>query len=303
MATVQVAPQQDFDQFDAIVDKTCFLLLSFHRFGNSKKVRNLSLNTQADESRFKHNKKLLELPELAAIVKADNAIRLLVDAYCIPYMEGTRICPWKNVPKVRELVKAYITVERPTLVDCAAEAYDGGVKQAEVDLKEHFNPLDYPTKEDFKKAYSASFQVRSFSTPDKLQKIDPMFFEEEEQKAKQMYQSAVSEFVSNLRVTAFDMVAELLDKLSDNDDGKKKRLRPERLQAIKDFIAGFDALNVASDSTLQGELKKLNALVDGVDVEQIRENEGFKLEFTQKVKELKSSMGKLVEVKGRKFRD
>ncbi len=219
--TINTTTTVEIEDIDGVVDKTVFLYIGFNRFGN-KKTADVEVKTDAKQSRFSKQKTLLECPELKAIERADSAIRLLVNAYCIPYMEGVRLVPWKNVPKLLGILKNYQKNERPLLVEACVNVYDEQVKQAQFELKEHFNQLDFPNKEQFRKEFSFVFQFKSFSTPDKLATLDPSAFDEEKEKAKELLKSATEEFVVTLRSTAYDLVSGLLDKLSSSEDGRSK---------------------------------------------------------------------------------
>ena len=76
----------------SLSDKTCFLRLNFGRFGVTRKV-DIGIQSEAVESRFTHQKKLLVSPELKAIAKADNEIKAQIDAICLPYDVGIRFAP------------------------------------------------------------------------------------------------------------------------------------------------------------------------------------------------------------------
>src|ERR1700688_4829118 len=152
---------------DSLIDKTCFLRLNFGRFGVTRKV-DIGIQSEAVESRFTHQKKLLVSPELKAIAKADNEIKAQIDAICLPYDDiGIRIAPNAALDYIYKILIDYKKY-RPTLIEAFLSVYNDQVNEAAIELKEHFVTTDYPLAEEIKKQFTFSYKVFSFEVPAQL---------------------------------------------------------------------------------------------------------------------------------------
>src|ERR1019366_8953012 len=102
---------------ETLADQTFFVSMKFERFGNLRKAH-VVMDTDANESRFKHSKTLLDSPELKAIADADRGVKLQVELLCMPTKAdiGVRFAPVANFSKIATILKSYQTVTRPGLV-------------------------------------------------------------------------------------------------------------------------------------------------------------------------------------------
>jgi hypothetical protein len=286
---------------ESLADKTMFLKLDFKRFGNVKKV-NLAIQSEANESRFKHQKKLLESPELNAITTRDAEVRAFVDRKCLPYDVGIRFAPNASVEEINTILSEYQNVERPMLVEAFISVYSAQVAQAQIELKEHFSGLNYPSEGEMRTEFSFSYQFFSFSVPGHLANIAPAIFAAEKEKAQKIMVEAANGVVEALCTTAHELVTHLLDRLSSDSDGKVKRLHKTAITDLTEFIKDFSTLNVTDHAGLANEINKLQQMLDGVDAEKIKHSDTLKTTLQGQLAAAAQSLGSLVEVKGRKFR-
>lgn len=297
----------EITNLESLAEKTVFLSLKFGKFGNIRRA-DVKIETTANESRFHHNKTLLDSPEFKAIGKADLAVKTLVDSLCLPesYDAGIRFLPRKSIKTARNILKEYQDAGRPALIAALVSVWDDQVKAAELELKEHFDPKYYPAKEDVAKEFTFDYQFITFGTPKALQEIDPEIYEEEIQKAHAHIMEAAEQVVLAMRATAHGLVSKLADGLSGTSsvDGAGKKLRDSQVTHLKEFINGFDIKNVGNDSALKSEMDKLALLLEGVDIEHIRNSDTLKVNLAEQVQEIAKSVAVLADIKpGRKFRD
>jgi hypothetical protein len=286
---------------DSLIDKTVFLRLNFGRFGVTRKV-DIGIQSEAVESRFTHQKKLLVSPELKAIAKADNEIKAQIDAICLPYDVGIRFAPIAAIEQIDNILSDYAKT-RPMLIEAFVQAYSDQVVEAEKELKEHFDFADYPGTQDIRKQFTFTYQFISFSVPGHLKSVAPGVFAAEKEKAHEMLMEAAAGIGQALATTAHELVANLLDRLTPDADGKSKKLYAVHVTKLQEFLNTFDLRNVTDSKELQIEMDKLKAIMSGIDVEKIKNSETLRLGLQSQFKEVTQSIGALVEVKGRKFRD
>lgn len=284
-------------------DKTMFISLEFDRFGNSRKV-DVEANTTANQNRFAHSKRLLNSPELAEITKQDNALFKFLDApgRCWKHGKAIRFVPLHQVEEVYDRCTDYQNNVRPVLVQTFLDVYVAQIAESQKDLGPQFDAAQYPTVEDVKKEFDMTFQLLSFSTPEKLKVISPKLYAAEKEKAQELLVNAAEEIKASMRVLFQDYVAKLLDTLSPSTDGKKKKLHKSAVEKLQNFLNSFDMRNVTDDAELQVEVAKLKLIMDGVDADKIKESDNLKADLVSKFAEVNTSMANLVTVRGRKIR-
>jgi hypothetical protein len=298
-----------------LAENTAFLSLKFKTFGN---VRRVDLDAildvdpltklTADQRRFKHQKLLLDSPELKLISSADAAIRVRIEHLCCLTSDiglGSRLIPLGYADDINTILAEYETVTRPALVEQFIAVYPDQAVAAQPELREKWENDDYPTVENMRKEFSFTFRIYSQETPEVLRLTHPEVYEAMRDKSAQFLMDAASEVAQAMRAAAYELVTQLADGLSGkkNADGKSRRLTQPSLVVLQEFLNTFDIRNVTDDTALKVEMDKLRLIMNGVDVEKIRQNDGLKVDLTAKVGEIANSVATLVEVKGRKFRD
>jgi len=286
-----------------LADKTMFMSLEFERFGNSRNV-DIEANTTANQNRFTHSKRLLNSPELAEIVKQDSALRVWLDApnRCWKHGKSIRFVPMHQVEEVWTRCTDYQDNVRPVLVQAFIDVYLAQIAEAQKDLGPQFDASQYPTLDEVKKEFDMTFQLLSFSTPEKLKIISPKLYAAEKEKANELLISAAEEIKAGMRALFQEYVAKLLDTLSPSADGKRKRLHKCAVEKLQTFLSTFDMRNVTDDAELQTEVGKLKMIMYGVDADKIKESDNLKADLAQRFAEVNVNMLNLVAVKGRKIR-
>lgn len=291
----------------SLVEKTVFLHLRFGTFGNFRKSE-VELNTTAVETRFRKQKMLLDSPQLKSISKADLAIKTMIyEVYCLPgkELQGMKLVPTLRASKVGQLLKNYRDVTRPALIDAFMEVYESQREQAEKELKDEFNPALYPTTTQMRAEFEMYFNFVSFDVPAKLEKFDPELFKQsqEDHQAKIMF--AAEEIIKAMRATALLAVEKLHDGLTGvgSVDGKPKKLFAAHIENLKTFIGDFNIMNCGDDAELAEDMAKLAKIMEGVDIDKVRENDTMKDALLSGINDVANHMVALAEpTSGRKFR-
>jgi hypothetical protein len=286
---------------DSLVDRTVFLKLNFGRFGVTRQV-SVEIKSEAVESRFSHQKKLLVSPELKAITKADGETRSKIDSLCLPYDVGIRFAPIASVEQINNILADY-TKTRTALIDAFMTVYNFQVEEAKEELKEFFDDADYPLTHEVAAQFTFSYQFISFSVPGHLKNVAPSVFAAEKEKAQEMLMEAVAGISQALATTAHELVSNLADKLTTDSEGKKKKLHATAVTKLQEFLNGFDLRNVTDSVELKAEMDKLKEIMSGVDIEKIKHSDNLRAALQSKFIAATETLGTLIQAKGRKFRD
>lgn len=275
----------------SLAKRVLFLTINCKRFGNVRKS-NVKLNTNAKETMFQTNKKLITSPELKQIVNRDAEVKLSIIKFLLPYKVGVAILPSDSGKTVREILNAYKKIERPTLVKAFVNAYADAVKQAEFDLKEEFIASEYASVETVEAEFDFDFDMWSLDLSDDMK-----------EQAHEKIMEAAAGIADALALGAHEIVSKLAESLSSNSDGTPKKIYSKQFEKLQEFLAGFDIRNVTDSKELKAEMDKLKALMNGVDPEKVRENDGLRLDIQKQMSEATASLTAMVQNKGRKFRD
>ena len=286
---------------DNLVDRTVFLKLNFGRFGVTRQV-SVEIKSEAVESRFSHQKKLLVSPELKAITKADAEVKAKIDSLCLPYDVGIRFAPIASVEEINQLLADY-KAARQALIDSFISVYVQQTEDAKAELKEFFSAEDYPAIEEIKAQFTFSYQFISFSVPGHLKNVAPSVFAAEKEKAHEMLMEAAQGISQALATTAHELVSNLADKLTTDSEGKRKKLHATAVIKLQEFLNGFDLRNVTDSAELKTEMDKLKDIMSGVDVEKIKHSDNLRVDLQVKFQEAVKNLEPLIQAKGRKFRD
>jgi hypothetical protein len=274
-----------------IADRILFLTINCTRLGNLRTSK-VALNTNANEGMFHTAKKLLNSPEMKAIALRDAEIKRSLLPYLLPYKLGCSIVPAASGKAVEEILDAYEKVERPALVKALVDVYDQRVIEAQALLKDEFVASQYLTKEQVAAEYSFDYDLFSLTLPADLK-----------DKAQASIMSAAQSVNDALAAAAQTMVEKLAASLKPDADGKFGKIYDKQFTVLQEFIAGFDVKNVASHHALKAEMDKLKALMNGVDPEKVRNNEGLRASLASSMSEATVALTSLVQRKGRVFRD
>ena len=258
----------------SIFDRAVSVQVFIGAIGNSKKISTSLVEVAADKDRINVSKKLLDSPEMKAITKLDNEIRMYLYRMALPslFKSGVYLVPMTVVPEVEETLRSFKT-RRKKLVDDFLAAYEQRKREAATQLRELYFPGDYPTAEKIKETYKLEWLFMNFGTPGKLREISAAFFEEQREKMAERVAEATEEVTLALRKGFQDLVAHLADKLTPKADGTKKTFHGTSVEKVRDFISTFDARNIADDDELKTLVEQARGLLDGVNPADLRKDE------------------------------
>jgi hypothetical protein len=317
MATM--ATPTNTKQLHAITKDVVFVAVHFGVMGNSKKVRmdsdagssspmafdesgqavmqftnTIGVKTDAALDLLATNKRLLDSPQLKAIVKADAELRGWVYLKSLPYDNGIRLLHADLVPMIEEKLKGY-QAERQALVEGFMSAYYDLCLTAKARLGTLYNPKDYPTGDVIRAKFYFDWQYMSFAVPESIGSIDSGL------------QAKLSEVADNvqllMRESLLEMVSHLANRLSPDAQGNAKILHSTAVTHLQEFLSTFQFRNIANDSELAAVVDKVKALVSGVSAEGLKSNAQWKETVQAGMAKITNQLSGMVEnVPGRKIR-
>ena len=294
-----------------LAKKTVCLKLDFHSFGNSKKIDGgnievkddaQKIDTKVNKKRIRASKRLLESKELAQINSHFMMIKHYVWSACVPFEKSIHLVPIPMVPKVEEQLQKF-QAELPTLIKTFIKAYPELCKQAAKDLHSQYKAQDYPSPKDLASQFSFGWRYISFGVPDKLKSISASMWEVEREKAAERMKEAAIEIQQVMREAMLELVKHMADRLKEDKEGKPLTFHKSSVTKLTEFLGSFEFRNVTDDAELQKIVQQARSLLEGVDVDKIRDVGTTRQQISKGVNTLAAQLSKLTTKAGaRKFR-
>lgn len=140
-----------------------------------------------------------------------------------------------------------------------------------------------------------------FGTPTALSEIDPEMYEEERAKMAARIHNAGTEIVLAMRQEAVETMGNLVERLTDAPDGKKKSFHKSTVKNLTDFINYFDVRNdICGDDQLKALISQVKNVIQGekpntfVTAEELRTNDGLRSSIRDKLSDFQSKIDSLI---------
>jgi len=299
-----------------ITDKVRFLLVSKGSWGNSKTIKSSTLNLdpinerEPDFSDFSYSdtpkpktdprwvyvsKYLLSSAHFNAIQKSDELLGFKLDRLAVPSpLRGARMIPIKNLVEADKLLTAHVA-ERKALIDTWFESgdYPKEIENSKERLGPRFNIEDYPSVEELRRKLDR-FSWRWFQIgPADLQEVNREIFIREAEKNEAQWKEVGEEISRMQRLMMQELVTNLADRLK-QEPGKRKALRADSFNAIKEFLCGFSAKNITEDKDLERLVDRVQQLTEGIDPETVKTSDVLRDKMEKEFTEIKTNVDALV---------
>lgn len=289
-----------------------FVVTHFHMgIGKMRQIRNLKVETDADKSLLRHQKQLIDSPELEEIRSQDGKLRRWLDSKICRYSDSMGFLPKAFLPEVDKVFLAYQKLRRPKLVAAFMEQYRQleavdfeplSRSEEQGGLGEHFHRGDYPPSDMVEAGFTFQFMYKPVGDLRGLEGISDVIIAREVEKEQEIRLQAVNEWATALRTLGLGMVEGLFDVLKKKQDGKRTSLKDSAVNNLKEYLDTFDYRNLAGDTDWAKQVETLRKLMSGITVEKLRENESLQDRVVESLGQIKQQMGALVQVSGRRFR-
>lgn len=273
---------------DDILKKGSLVYFTCSIWGITKKVGGDVLKPGIDPEYIVNNKKKINRTYLEPISKVRNMARTFIYKKSLPFkIPGIIFIPRDMINAVDQQMQRYER-EFDAEVTTFENNYQQYVEEAREKLGKLFNPLDYP--HDIRRYFSFRWDFINFSAPDQTQIISNEILQREQEK----YQQTIAEFmetaITTLRTTFVEMVNHIVERLS----GERKIFKDSLIGNIREFINDFSALNITDDGELASAVEKCHRILDGVNVDVIRNNDRFRHDIANKMSEVKSQLSTMM---------
>lgn len=261
-------------------------------------VQDAPLAKEVDRRMISVSKKLIDCKEYKAISTLDGQIKKYIKSRCTDSLirNGIFLLPLALVNDVDQHVAEFKS-KREELVNIYGAVYPTRVDEALDRLGPEGNRSDYPAWERVRELFTFDLQYLSLAAPTVLGNINEKILAREQEKVAAQFKSAVEISCQSLREGMAEIVSNLADQLSGTRaDGQKKSILKTSVEKMTDFLAVFDARNLADDGALAELVKKAKNLFDGADIKTLRSDEAVRSEVAKGFAEIKEALsGMIVE--------
>lgn len=311
MATTKQAaakPAQKQTEAQTILANAVCLTLECHFLGNHRKIDLDELVKEAggdaegkfEAAQFNTTKKLLDTKELAPCMRKFALAKVYLRSVAVSahrvFGERTYLVPVAAAEEVDAQLERYAADLRTEAVALAGR-YKDAVERQKVALGAQFKAGDYVTPEEVIAAFSLDWAYVSFAAPERLETISHALAMKAHRKHEDRLSTAFDEVMRGVRQTAYDVMAELVERLEPtHKDGRKKGLRGDALDNLREFAERLPKLNsMVGDDKLTAVMKKVEARLAGVDVQRLKDDTALHTELRKVADEAKAALGKLVQ--------
>lgn len=256
--------------------------------------------------RVRARKRILTSESYWRVIQSADAIKeyLRHQAMPSPFQHGWYMIPIERVTAVDQKL-ATLGAERTG----AIEEFIGDVERIKRLDKEALGPLfeerDYPqSAEEIRARFYTRITYFDLGIPGRLKRLDQRLFAREQAKLEALQVEAAQWWRLTLRVLARDLVKHLSERLAGTTtSGKTLILRRSAVTHIEEFITEFGPKNITNDTELSGWVDRLKRLVAGIDVTELRSDEGARTALGTQLAKVTTALDSLVEaIPVRRFR-
>ena len=265
-----------------IAANAVFLYCSIGRLRTRKKLNVSAVDTHdISPELLKLTKSTLQSPELKTLAEHDAAILTWIRARSLPSPfsgKGISLLPVRLIEPVMAKIDEAQAI-RLTLIDSFMQSYDRCKQEASVALGSAFDERDYPSPDEVRKTFYFEVQMWELQAPgQKLKAISKDLYERELLKINSMWTEASATVTGVLMTELKKLTSHIQDRLQPGIDGKPKIFRDTVVTNLTSWLELFAARNVTNDEELVALVEKARGLVQGLDPENIRDNESLRKE-------------------------
>jgi hypothetical protein len=124
--------------------------------------------------------------------------------------------------------------------------------------------------------------------------FNPELYTQEQSRIQQRFEAAVVMAENAFAEQLQEMIAHLIERLTDEPDGTKKTFKASAIENFKEFYENFNRMNVRSNAQLEGLIQRASDLVAGVDPADLRKNSNLRQNLTQQMSTVKTALDNMI---------
>lgn len=254
-----------------------------------------------DPSYVNAHKRLVDGKALSAVESIRSEARAWLSSQSLPFpLDGAVFVPADQIERIDAKLATFRTRYEEAVAEFVAD-YPTLREDARTLLGSLYSASDYPA--DVRARFAFSWRFLSLSPASEAQLLNPALVEQERQKFQQLMAQATEAAVTELRVRFAACVDHVVDRLSGDDDGKPKIFRDSLVGNLRDFLDGFQALNVCDDKQLAALVERARTTIEGLDADDLRKNGSTREHVASKMADVQAALdGMLVDRPTRKVR-
>ena len=262
-----------------IFEEACLLRLSISVWSGIKKLDPAVMEQLGESDWLKGRKHLIDPEYLSPIKGSAQKARCLIKKQALPFpMAGLNLVPKEQITTIENQLQD-IRHEFLSNTRLFMRNYNHARQEAQQVLGNLFDPLDYPI--DPSEKFSFHWQYVNLAMPGNSQLLSPKLYEQEREKFLNLMEETREQAIAALRTEFAELVSHLTDRLGTNGNEKPKILRSSVLENLNEFLDGFNARNLFQDNELQRLVDNTRTLVNGIDVELLRDNQALRESIRQ----------------------
>jgi hypothetical protein len=271
----------------SIFREGCLVAVTVGRWGGPRKVpQDLLRKKGLTSKRIKGYKDLVDPETLKPIGSPVNRANSILKNYALPFpIRGCHFVPKSLITQVDEILKE-CREEFDNAVEEFADEYPEYVREAEEELEELFDRRQYP--ENISDYFSFGWKFFILDLPSgEFGVLSPSQYEEEKEKLRNTIVEARDMAVSALREQLMVIVKATVSKLKDKG---AKRFHETLVTNFREFFNTFSDRNIFGDTKLEELVESCEEIMDGVEIEDITDNDQLKVEIAEELAEVEEEL-------------
>lgn len=297
MEIVMETPKSQESALGDAMSKAVALVIDKHYIGSSKSLSKDEFEAGVKDKAWASASKVLFWNKaLNAIWNLDVAMDARLKTYCLPspFKRGIYLLPVSLVPTVDQLLVEHSAARQSLVQNEFRKSYEPSILEAKEALGPRFNPADYLTLEEAVQKFSYNWSYKQFGVSEALKEISTEMFKREQEKAAAQWVEIDGAIRSLLRASMKELVDHMVERLTPNEDGKKKIFKKNSLQNIQDFLSTFSARDLTNDAELQKVVEQVRKLTEGLPADQVRTDEALRDSLQKGFSDIKQQMENMI---------
>jgi len=210
----------------------------------------------------------------------------------LPYpQDGIRLIKQSDIAAFEDKMREFKEQLSAAAANLQLE-YESIKEAAREKLGDLFNPADYPPT--LEGVFDIKWEYPPVEPPNYLMTFNPELYQQEQSRIQQRFETAVVMAENAFAEQLQDMIAHLVERLTDEPDGTKKTFKSSAIENFREFYAEFQRMNIRSNAQLERLVERATNIVGGVDAAELRKNNDVRQTIANQMNEVKTALNNLV---------
>ena len=273
--------------------------LSFSWLGTQRKLSDVQTKQAADTFHaatdlVTASKRLIDTKN--ATYRTLTALKSQASGYwrsmTLPYpQEGVRLIKQSDIAAFEDKMREFKEQLAAAASNLQLE-YESIKEAAREKLGDLFNPADYPPT--LEGVFDIKWEYPPVEPPNYLMTFNPELYQQEQSRIQERFETAVIMAENAFAEQLQEMIAHLIERLTDEPDGTKKTFRTTAVENFKEFYDNFRRMNIRSNAQLEGLIRQANDIVSGVDVKELRKDGTLRQNLSAQMSTVKSALDSMI---------